>query len=82
MVAEAATSGEHGLKRVLGPFNLVTLGIGAIIGTLITFLILYAYGELISLLISLEENTRLTAERLAGLPATTTTSTTLSTEKS
>src|SRR5512135_67896 len=31
--AEAAASGEHSLKRVLGPFNLITLGIGAIIGT-------------------------------------------------
>src|SRR5215470_14451392 len=31
--AEAAESGEHSLKRVLGPVNLVTLGIGAIIGT-------------------------------------------------
>jgi APA family basic amino acid/polyamine antiporter len=31
--AEAAVSGEHSLKRVLGPLNLVTLGIGAIIGT-------------------------------------------------
>ena len=31
--AEAAASGEHSLKRVLGPLNLVTLGIGAIIGT-------------------------------------------------
>lgn len=31
--AEAAASGEHGLKRVLGPVNLTTLGIGAIIGT-------------------------------------------------
>src|ERR671937_1856955 len=31
--AEAATGGEHSLKRVLGPINLVTLGIGAIIGT-------------------------------------------------
>jgi len=30
--AEAA-GGEHGLKRVLGPVNLVSLGIGAIIGT-------------------------------------------------
>ncbi len=29
---EAAESGEHSLKRVLGPINLVTLGIGAIIG--------------------------------------------------
>ena len=31
--AEAADQGEHSLKRVLGPVNLVTLGIGAIIGT-------------------------------------------------
>src|SRR2546430_725234 len=31
--AEAARTGEHSLKRVLGPINLVTLGIGAIIGT-------------------------------------------------
>ena len=31
--AEAAATGEHALKRVLGPINLVTLGIGAIIGT-------------------------------------------------
>jgi basic amino acid/polyamine antiporter, APA family len=30
---EAADTGEHSLKRVLGPINLVTLGIGAIIGT-------------------------------------------------
>jgi APA family basic amino acid/polyamine antiporter len=30
---EAGASGEHTLKRVLGPFNLITLGIGAIIGT-------------------------------------------------
>jgi APA family basic amino acid/polyamine antiporter len=31
--AEAADTGEHSLRRVLGPVNLVTLGIGAIIGT-------------------------------------------------
>ena len=31
--AEAAASGDHALRRVLGPINLVTLGIGAIIGT-------------------------------------------------
>ncbi|MGE5245043.1 MAG: amino acid permease [Betaproteobacteria bacterium] len=31
--AEAADTGEHSLRRVLGPINLVTLGIGAIIGT-------------------------------------------------
>jgi APA family basic amino acid/polyamine antiporter len=33
ITAQAAESGEHSLKRVLGPVNLVTLGIGAIIGT-------------------------------------------------
>jgi APA family basic amino acid/polyamine antiporter len=31
--AEASATGEHSLKRVLGATNLVTLGIGAIIGT-------------------------------------------------
>jgi APA family basic amino acid/polyamine antiporter len=31
--AQAADTGEHSLKRVLGPLNLVTIGIGAIIGT-------------------------------------------------
>src|SRR5262249_54617863 len=31
LLAEAADT-EHGLKRALGPLNLVTLGIGAIIG--------------------------------------------------
>jgi basic amino acid/polyamine antiporter, APA family len=31
--AEAAVTGSHSLRRVLGPLNLVTLGIGAIIGT-------------------------------------------------
>src|SRR5262245_12773493 len=32
LLAEAAASGEGTLKRTLGPFALVTLGIGAIIG--------------------------------------------------
>jgi len=32
LMAEAADTGEHSLKRALGPINLVTLGIGAIIG--------------------------------------------------
>lgn len=32
IMAEAAESHEHSLKRALGPINLVTLGIGAIIG--------------------------------------------------
>jgi APA family basic amino acid/polyamine antiporter len=31
--ADAFADGEHGLKRSLGPWNLVSLGIGAIIGT-------------------------------------------------
>jgi APA family basic amino acid/polyamine antiporter len=30
--AEAEAAGEHSLKRALGPLNLVTLGIGAIVG--------------------------------------------------
>src|SRR5579863_9568931 len=33
IMAEAADTSEHSLKRSLGPINLVTLGIGAIIGT-------------------------------------------------
>ena len=32
LMKEAGDTGEHSLKRVLGPVNLVTLGIGAIIG--------------------------------------------------
>jgi basic amino acid/polyamine antiporter, APA family len=32
LMKEAAETGEHSLKRALGPINLVTLGIGAIIG--------------------------------------------------
>ena len=31
-MSEAAETGEHSLKRALGPVNLITLGIGAIIG--------------------------------------------------
>jgi APA family basic amino acid/polyamine antiporter len=33
LMAEASEEGEHSLKRALGPINLMTLGIGAIIGT-------------------------------------------------
>jgi len=33
IMAEAADTGEHSLRRSLGPINLITLGIGAIIGT-------------------------------------------------
>jgi APA family basic amino acid/polyamine antiporter len=32
LIAEASDTSEHGLKRALGPINLITLGIGAIIG--------------------------------------------------
>src|SRR5579863_3559079 len=32
ILAEANETGEHSLKRALGPVNLITLGIGAIIG--------------------------------------------------
>jgi len=32
VLAEAREEGEHSLKRVLGPFNLIALGIGAVIG--------------------------------------------------
>jgi basic amino acid/polyamine antiporter, APA family len=32
LMSEAQETGEHSLKRALGPLNLVTLGIGAIIG--------------------------------------------------
>ncbi len=32
IMAEAGETGEHALKRALGPVNLITLGIGAIIG--------------------------------------------------
>src|ERR1700734_1860672 len=32
LTAEASETGEHSLKRALGPVNLITLGIGAIIG--------------------------------------------------
>src|SRR6516164_8496118 len=32
LLHEASATGEHSLKRALGPINLVTLGIGAIIG--------------------------------------------------
>ena len=32
LMHEASETGEHSLKRALGPVNLITLGIGAIIG--------------------------------------------------
>src|SRR5919109_1341564 len=33
IMSEASETGEHSLRRALGPTNLITLGIGAIIGT-------------------------------------------------
>src|SRR6201982_4256628 len=33
ILSEAAETGEHSLRRALGPGNLISLGIGAIIGT-------------------------------------------------
>src|SRR5260370_21681209 len=33
ILSESRETGEHSLKRALGPTNLITLGIGAIIGT-------------------------------------------------
>src|SRR5437667_3696803 len=33
IMSEAHETGEHSLKRALGPGNLISLGIGAIIGT-------------------------------------------------
>src|SRR5581483_6412425 len=32
LLLEAKAEGQHGLKRVLGPLNLIALGIGAVIG--------------------------------------------------
>ena len=32
LMRQASETGEHSLKRALGPLNLITLGIGAIIG--------------------------------------------------
>jgi len=32
LLAEASEGGEHALKRVLGPLNLIALGVGAVIG--------------------------------------------------
>ena len=32
LLKEAGDTGEHSLKRALGPVNLITLGIGAVIG--------------------------------------------------
>jgi APA family basic amino acid/polyamine antiporter len=65
--AEASASGEHSLKRVLGPLNLVTLGIGAIIGTGIFVLTGQAAAQYTGPAIVLSMMLAGTASALAGL---------------
>lgn len=45
-------------------------GVGAIVISVIYFLVFYSFGELIYLLIDLEENTRATAEQLKNIAKT------------
>lgn len=45
------------------------VGVGVLFASLLYFLLLYAFGDVMSLLIALEENTRVTAERLMARPA-------------
>ncbi len=69
------TGGTNALSSNVGAFGLIGGVVGAlaiIFFTLLYFLFVFAFGDLLHLLISLEENTRLTAERLAGLAATET----------
>src|SRR4030095_4758902 len=65
--AEAEVSGEHSLKRVLRPTNLVTLGIGAIIGTGIFVLTGQAAAQYTGPAIVLSMILAGTASALAGL---------------
>ena len=66
----------------LGIVGGIVGGLAGLFGSVLVFLVLYTYGDMISLLIDLEENTRLTAERLLTQPLPpTTTDTTLSTTK-
>ena len=65
--SEAASTGEHTLKRVLGPINLVTLGIGAIIGTGIFVLTGQAAAQYAGPAIVLSMILAGTASALAGL---------------
>ncbi len=44
------------------------VGLGVLFGSILYFLMLYAFGDVLSLLIALEENTRITSERLMALP--------------
>src|SRR5207244_11826314 len=67
LTAEAAQTGDHSLKRVLGPVNLVTLGIGAIIGTGIFVLTGEAAAEHAGPAIVLSMVLAGTASALAGL---------------
>src|SRR5689334_1022394 len=64
---EASSTGEHSLKRVLGPINLVTLGIGAIIGTGIFVLTGQAAAQYTGPAIVLSMILAGTASALAGL---------------
>src|SRR6516225_9081679 len=64
---EAAVTGDHSLKRVLGPINLVTLGIGAIIGTGIFVLTGQAAAQYTGPAIVLSMVLAGTASALAGL---------------
>jgi len=52
--------------------------IGGLIATMVYFLILYAIGELIDLLLAIEENTRQTAKAIQGSPSSHPYQTTLS----
>src|SRR5512132_3090699 len=65
--AESEVTGEHTLKRVLGPINLVTLGIGAIIGTGIFVLTGQAAAQYAGPAIVLSMILAGTASALAGL---------------
>lgn len=81
-----AGSGGRGTDALglgaMGMVGGVIGGLGLLLYVAFIFLFLYAFGEVIYLLVSLEENTRLTAERLLAQPLPPTTAdTTLSTTK-
>lgn len=62
-LSSAGSRGAPGLLVGGLAAGMVT-GVGAIFVSVIYFLVFYSFGELIYLLIDLEENTRTTAERL------------------
>ncbi len=68
LMGGAATprGGGAGLAILGGLFGAFS-GVVVIIFAALQFLFLYAWGELIYLLLALEENTRLTAERLQAM---------------